>query len=94
VVSAPVQWHKFDPATFDVGRGMLELGQSYDIGLYDAPRCIIDLYRLPSAVGPDIANEALRRWLRRGGKPSDLIHLTGTFPAARASLLNALQVLL
>jgi hypothetical protein len=94
VVSAPVHWHKFDPATFDTGRMAIQLDDTYTLGLYDAPRSIIDAFRLRRAVGSEIANEALRRWLRRGGKPADLMRLTRSFPAARASLLHALQVLL
>jgi hypothetical protein len=63
-------------------------------GLYDAPRAISDVFRLRHAAGPDIANEALRRWLRNGGKPADLMRLTKSFPGARPALLHALQVLL
>jgi hypothetical protein len=69
-------------------------GYTYAIGLYDAPRSIIDAFRLRHAAGPDIANEALRRWLRNGGKPADLMRLTRIFPAAKPALLHALQVLL
>ncbi len=94
VVTAPVQWHKFAPATFDVGRTKIRLDDTYAIGLYDAPRTIIDAFRLRHAVGPDIANEALRRWLRNGGRPADLMRLTKTFPAAKPALLHTLQVLL
>jgi predicted transcriptional regulator of viral defense system len=94
VVSAPVQWHKFALATFEVGRTTIPLDDVYAIGLYDAPRTIIDAFRLRHAVGPDIANEALRRWLRYGGKPADLMRLTKIFPAAKPALLHALQVLL
>jgi predicted transcriptional regulator of viral defense system len=94
VVSAPVHWHKFDPATFEVGRINVHLDATYAIGVYDAPRSIIDAFRLRRAVGPEIANEALRRWLRHGGKPADLMRLTQFFPAARPSLLHTLQVLL
>lgn len=94
VVSAPVHWHGFDPVTFDVGRIEIRLDDSYALGLYDAPRSIIDGFRLPRAVGPEITYQALRRWLRQGGKPADLMRLTQSFPAARASLLHALQVLL
>ncbi len=93
VVSAPVQWHKFAPATFEVGRATIQLDDRHAIGLYDAPRTIIDAFRLRHAVGPDIANEALRRWLRSGGKPADLMRLTKVFPGARPALLHALQVL-
>jgi Transcriptional regulator, AbiEi antitoxin len=94
VVSAPVHWHKFDRTTFEVGRSEVLLDASYALGLYDAPRSIVDAFRLRRAVGPEIANEALRRWLRHGGKPADLMRLTQFFPAARPSLLHALQVLL
>lgn len=94
VVSAPVHWHQFDSATFEVGRVVIQLDDTYTLGLYDAPRSIVDAFRLPRAVGPEIANEALRRWLRRGGKPADLMRLTQPFPAARPSLLHAMQVLL
>ena len=94
VVSAPVQWHKFAPATFEVGRTTIRLDDTYAIGLYDAPRTIIDAFRLRHAVGPDIANEALRRWLRSGGEPADLMGLTKIFPRAKPALLHSLQVLL
>ena len=94
VVSAPVQWHKFAIATFEVGRTTIRLDDTYVIGLYDAPRTIIDVFRLRHAVGPDIANEALRRWLRYGGEPAVLMRLARSFPGARPALLHALQVLL
>lgn len=94
VVSAPVHWHKFDPATFEIGRTEIRLDDTYALGLYDAPRSIIDAYRLQRDIGPDIANKALRRWLRRGGKPADLMRLTRNFPVARSAILHAMQVLL
>jgi hypothetical protein len=93
VVSAPVRWHKFDVDSFDVGRTEIRLDDSHVLGLYDAARSIIDTFRLRHAVGADVANEALRRWLRGGGKPADLMRLTRTFPAARPAVLHALQVL-
>lgn len=92
-VSAPVHWHQFDVSTFEVGRKRVSVDESHTLGLYDAPRSIVDAYRLRHEVGPDVANEALRRWLRRGGKPIDLMRITKDFPAARPSVLNALQVL-
>jgi hypothetical protein len=72
----------------------VQLDSTYAIGLYDAPRTIIDVFRLRHAAGPDIANEALRRWLRLGGKSADLVRLTSIFPAAKPALLHTLQVLL
>jgi hypothetical protein len=94
VVSAPVHWHQFDPATFDVGRSEIHLDNTYALGLYDAPRSIIDAFRLRRVAGPEVANEAVRRWLRRGGQPAELMRLTKIFPAARPSVLHTLQVLL
>ena len=52
------------------------------------------IVRLRRELGPDIANEALRRWLRRGGQASELMKIASSFPAARPAILNALQVLL
>jgi predicted transcriptional regulator of viral defense system len=92
-VSAPVHWHQFDVSTFDIGRDKVSVGETYYLGLYDPPRSIVDAYRLRHEVGPDVANEALRRWLRRGGKPVDLMRMTKAFPAARSAVLNALQFL-
>lgn len=93
LVTAPVRWHRFDIATFDIGRDDLRVDDTHVIGLYNASRSIVDAYRLRHEVGPDVANEALRRWLRRGGRPADLMHITKEFRAARPAILNALQVL-
>jgi predicted transcriptional regulator of viral defense system len=93
LVSAPVHWHQFDVATFDIGRDKVSVDETYSLGLYDPPRSIVDAYRLRHEVGPDVANEALRRWLRRGGKPVDLIRMTKFFPVVRSAVLNALQIL-
>lgn len=91
--ATPVRWHRFDPETFDVGRTELRVDDEHTLGLYDATRSIIDAFRLRHDVGADVAHEALRRWLRQGGRPADLMRLTREFPAARPALLAALQVL-
>lgn len=93
VVSAPVHWHQFDVSTFGLGREKICVDETHTLGLYDAPRSIVDAYRLKHEVGSDVANEALRRWLRHGGRPVDLMRMTRDFPAARPSVLNALQIL-
>jgi predicted transcriptional regulator of viral defense system len=93
LVSAPVRWHQFDAATFDIGRDKISVDERHFLGLYDSPRSIVDAYRLRHEVGLDVANEALRRWLRRGGKPVDLMRMTKAFPRARSAVLNALQIL-
>lgn len=91
---ARVTWHQFDPATFDVGREELPLGAQASIGIYNPERCLIDAYRMRHLEGPELANEALRRWLRRGGQPSRLLMTGQAFPQALPALRNALEVLL
>lgn len=94
VMAAPVTWHRFDPATFEVGREMLRLDDETEIGLYSATRSVVDAFRLASQEGADVANEALRRWLRAGGKPAELMSVAAHFPRALPRLRAALEVLL
>lgn len=93
VTAAPVHWHRFDPETFDIGRTEFRLDDEHALGVYDAPRSIIDAFRLRHDFGVDVSIEALRRWLRGGGRPADLMRLTRAFPSARPAVLAALQVL-
>ena len=92
--SGPVRWHTFDRATFELGRSEIPVDDTHTLGLYNAPRTIVDAFRLRREVGPEVANEALRRWLRQGGEPSELMRVTDSFPAAKSAILHALQVLL
>jgi hypothetical protein len=87
-------WHSFDPATFDIGRTTVPVDDATTIGLYNAPRTIIDSYRLRSALGPEVAHEALRRWLRARGQPAHLLTVARAFPRAMPAVTNALNVLL
>jgi predicted transcriptional regulator of viral defense system len=93
VTSAPVTWHKFAIATFDIGRATHRIDREHEIGLYDAPRTIIDTFRLRHTLGDDMAYEALRRWLRQRGQPAELMEMARRFPKAFPALLQALQVL-
>lgn len=93
-VAAPVTWHRFDPRTFEVGREMLWLDDETEIGLYSAARSVVDAFRLASVEGADAAYEALRRWLRLGGKPAELMTVAGHFPQVVPRLRMALEVLL
>ncbi len=93
VTSAPVTWHKFAPATFDIGRTALRIDSEHEIGLFDAPRTIIDTFRLRHTLGDDMAYEALRRWLRQRGQPSELMAVARHFPKAFPAIFQALQVL-
>jgi hypothetical protein len=94
-MDAPVSWHSFDAATFDLGREDLDVGAGRSIGLYSPERCIIDAFRLSGIEGPELGNEALRRWLRgRGASPASLLKLAAQLPRAEASLRRSLQILL
>jgi hypothetical protein len=95
VTRARVRWHSFDPRTFELGRETLKLGSKTVIGLYSAERSIVDAFRLRGREGHEMANEALRRWLRRrGAQPSALLALAAHFPRALTPLRSSLEVLL
>lgn len=94
VVAAPVAWHRFDPVTFDVGRESLSLDEQTEIGLYNAARSIVDAFRLAAGQGPELGHEALRRWLRAGGKPAEVLEVGAHFPRMLPRLRSALEVLL
>lgn len=95
VTVAPVRWHSFDPSTFDVGRTELRLDDQTSIGVYDPERSIIDAVRLRYREGPELAYQALKKWLgRRGSSPSKLLVMARTFPHAERGLRAALEILL
>ncbi len=91
---APVRWRSFDPATFSIGRDLLDIGGGRSIGIYSAERSIVDAYRLRHLDGADLANEALKRWLRRGGQPSELLRVAKAFPRTITPLRQTLEILL
>jgi len=65
------------------------------IGLYSPERTIIDAFRLRHELGADVANEALKRWLRRrGSTPASLLALSRSFPQALPTLSSTLEILL
>lgn len=93
--AAPIRWHVFDPETFQIGRDLLPLTNTDHIGLYGPERSIIDAFRLRHSEGPELAHEALRRWLRRrGSSPSELMRMAEDFPKALPALRTALEILL
>ncbi|MBN1335412.1 MAG: type IV toxin-antitoxin system AbiEi family antitoxin domain-containing protein [Deltaproteobacteria bacterium] len=94
-VEAPVRWHRFDAATYALGREEITVDDGARIGLYSPERCIVDAFRLRHREGEDLAVEALRAWLRRpGAVPSALLALAGSFPRAEPALREALRILL
>ena len=91
----PISWHKFAPETFDLGREPLPLADEISMGIYNAERCLVDAFRLRRLEGPELGNEALRRWLtRRGSQPARLLELAANFPKATTPLRHSLEVLL
>jgi hypothetical protein len=92
--TAPVRWHHFDPDTFDIGREGLEIGGGRSLGIYSADRSVIDAFRMRHLEGAGLANESLKRWLRRGGQPSELLGLARSFPRTLTALRETLEILL
>lgn len=89
-----ITWHHFDRGTFTLGRTEITIpGTDHKIGLYTAERSIADAFRLRGALGYEIGVNALKEWLRRGGKPANLIELADQLPRAKQPLLQALQVI-
>jgi predicted transcriptional regulator of viral defense system len=93
--AAPVSWHAFSPDTFHIGRETLQLPGDASLGIYNAERSIIDAFRLRHREGPELAHEALRRWLRRrDSQPAELMRMARHFAKAEPALRRALEVLL
>ena len=89
-----ITWHLFDRKTFTIGRRSIKVvGTDLRIGLYSAERSIADAFRMRGCVGYELATEALREWLRRGGKPSHLVDVAVQLPRAKGPVLQALEVL-
>ncbi len=93
-ITAPVRWRHFDLDTFEVGRDQLDIGAGRTIGIYSAERSIVDAFRLRHIDGADLANEALKRWLRGGGQPSRLLRVAQQFPRTLTALRETMAILL
>lgn len=93
-VTPPVRWRHFDADTFEIGRGRLDIGEDRAIGIYSAERSIIDAFRMRHLEGGDLAIEALKRWLRAGGQPSELLAMARSFPRALTAIRGTLEILL
>lgn len=92
--NSAISWHLFDRATFSIDRDAIEIpGTSMIIWIYSAERCIVDAFRLRSDVGYELGRDALREWLRRGGKPARLIEIATVLPRAKGPLLRMLEAL-
>lgn len=92
--TSPLAWHSFDRETFGLGRSEIPIpGTGLTIGLYSPERSIADAFRLRGQAGYELARDALKEWLRRGGKPAALVELAATLPRARTPVLDALEML-
>jgi predicted transcriptional regulator of viral defense system len=89
-----IAWHQFHRATFEIGREQIAIpGSNQTIGIYSPERSIADAFRLRGEVGYELARDALREWLRRGGKPARLIDIASRLPRAKSPVLQALEML-
>ena len=94
-LQSPVNIHAFVKDTFDLGRGMVKVGDGLTLELYSAERSLVDMIRLRHREGAKIAWEALRRWLRRkGARPAALIEMARSFRGAESAVRHALEVVL
>lgn len=93
--AAPVTWHRFDAATFEIDRDEFVVAEGHRLGVYGPTRSIVDTFRLRHLEGHDTAVEALRRWLgRRGNHPSALLAVARHFPTSEKAIRGALEILL
>ncbi len=89
-----IAWHHFAAETFDLGRTETTIpGSELSIGIYSPARSIADAFRLRGGVGYEIGRDALREWLRRGGKPAEIMAIASKLPRAKSPILHALDVL-
>ncbi|HCB05100.1 MAG TPA: type IV toxin-antitoxin system AbiEi family antitoxin domain-containing protein [Nocardioides sp.] len=91
---AAIKWHLFDAKTFDIGRETIPIpGSDLTIGIYTPERCIADAFRLRGETGYDLGRDALREWLRRGGKPATLIQVAQRLPRASGPIRAMLEAI-
>lgn len=89
-----IAWHQFDRATFEIGRQQILIpGSNQTIWIYSPERSIADAFRLRGEAGYELPRDALREWLRRGGKPARLMDIASRLPRAKSPVLQALEML-
>jgi predicted transcriptional regulator of viral defense system len=72
----PTHVHVFGAASFDLGRIRQEIESGETIAISSRERTVVDLLRLRSRVGRDLALSALRKYLQSGdAKPGELLAL-------------------
>lgn len=92
--TSAIRWHRFNTATFDLGRDEIPIPDTdQTIALYSPERSIVDAFRTRGTLGYELPLEALKEWLRRGGKPTGLVTLAKQIPRSQGPLLAALETL-
>lgn len=87
-----IRWHLFARDTFEIGRETIQIpGTDQTIGIYTPERTIIDAFRLRGELGYELGRDALREWLRRGGKPAQLMAMANRLPRAKTPLMHAME---
>lgn len=90
-----IKVHVFARKTFELGRSTIAIDDAQTVGIYSPERTLVDVIRLRHREGPDVAWEALRRWLRRRGSvPASLVSMAKHFHDAERAVLNALEIIL
>lgn len=70
----PTRVHVFAAATFSFGRAMEKVDSGETIAISSRERTVVDLMRLRSRIGSDLALGALRRYLQGGdARPAELL---------------------
>jgi predicted transcriptional regulator of viral defense system len=86
----PVEFSRFDPRTFGLGRELLEAAPAEFVPVYSAERAVVDCMRLRHRVGDTVALRALRRYLSAhpggAGDLLDLAHRIGDASALRRAI--------
>jgi predicted transcriptional regulator of viral defense system len=88
----PVQFSRFDPDTFRIGREEFEAAPGEFVPVYSAERAVVDCMRLRHRVGDAVAVRALRRYLStHGNRTEDLLVLARQLGDASA-LVKTIQI--
>ena len=92
--TAAVAWHRFDPETFQIGRGERPIpGTDLAIGIYTPERTLADIARHPNLDQAELI-EGIRRWLRKpGNHPANLLEVARRLPGARYRIQTILEIL-
>ena len=89
-----ISWHLFAKETFDLGRATIPIPRTdLRIGIYSPEGCLAGAFWLRGDLGYELGRDALREWIRRGGKPAALMAIATPLPRARGPILQALEML-